>query len=167
MSQTIKIKLTEGDYLIANRLHYRRSPMQVLGWIFIGVAGYLFFSADREFDEISFAGLWLMSFSAVIVVLQPVLAVLTLPWRATKIFRQSKPLQEEMEISWDDDTLVSKGETWSATSRWTDFVKHRENDEIILLYPNDVSFRMFPKRFFDGKSLTGFTNAVRTKVRRA
>lgn len=72
-----------------------------------------------------------------------------LPRRARKQFAQQKNLQRPIEFSWDEQALHWASANGNGQMPWSDYVKRRQNERIVLLYLSDALFQMIPKRCFD------------------
>jgi hypothetical protein len=146
----ITIQLNEQDYLAAQRLHRRSSELRF--WVAIGIIalaslliGYLeppspegFFSSHAgPLATMLPVGILLIAFRYVYV-----------PSRHRRIFRQQKNLHVPYELSWSDTGFVATSERGSVRTAWTDVIKCRENEKLLLLYLSDVMFHILPKRSF-------------------
>jgi len=78
----------------------------------------------------------------------PLYRYVLLPNRVKKLFVQQKELSLPIEFEFTETGMSSSNELGNSTRPWTNFVKWKENKELILLYHSDVLFSMIPVRFF-------------------
>ena len=161
---TLQVRLAERDYVKAAQAAARPSTRTVtvfailsalvgLGIIVGWYAGYI-----REvfiFGFVWFGGMiggWLGN-------------ALSIAPKAKRVFRQQKGLGRAYEVSWDTVGLRVVGEDGESTTRWSDFYKHRELDELFVLFFSDAVFLMLPKRSFpDSGLLRDFRELVTESV---
>jgi hypothetical protein len=90
---------------------------------------------------------------------------LWIPWRARRVFRQQKTLHRTCELSWDSNGLHAKDGNGEYRHLWSDFVRWREGERLIVLNLSDAMFLMVPKRAFtEEKTLDAFRELVRSHV---
>ncbi len=73
---------------------------------------------------------------------------LVVPNRARALYRQQKNLPTEHQVSWDDQCVYIHSERYNENLRWTDLLKAKENDALVLLYRSNYNLSMIPKRSF-------------------
>jgi hypothetical protein len=84
--------------------------------------------------------------------------------RSRRIFAQQKSLHVTREILISDTTISSKSDRGDARLPWSDFYKWNGNDKIILLYPSENLFHMFPRRWFTSGEFGEFKDLLAQKV---
>ncbi len=138
--------LQPGDYIRAQYLHLRPRPTyKVLGVIVLGFflwAGWLSISSG-ELEALDLVFFLAMAY----LVLN---FTVYLPWKTRRMYRQQKALQRESKIKFDEAGVTAENENGRTSTPWADFLKWKQNDELILLYFSDCMFHMIPKRFFAG-----------------
>jgi hypothetical protein len=148
----ITIQLNEQDYLDAQRLHRRSSEVRF--WVALAVAVLAFASVligdlkpplPEGFFSSHAGPLAIMLAVGILLV---VFRYVYIPSRHRRIFRQQKNLHVLYELSWSDTGFVATSERGSVRTAWTDVVKCRENEKLLLLYLSDVMFHILPKRSF-------------------
>ncbi len=75
-----------------------------------------------------------------------------LPWKARRMFAQQKSLHDGYELTWDEDGLSIRGRRGQGATPWSEYLRKKENERLVLLYQSDVLFQMLPKRAFGGES---------------
>lgn len=70
------------------------------------------------------------------------------PYQMARLFEQQKGLSGPFQIELRDDGLHLQNELSTSLIPWGDFIKWRENQEMLLLYNSDAMFCMLPKHVF-------------------
>jgi YcxB-like protein len=87
------------------------------------------------------------------------------PLQARRVFRQQKSMQRPFELSWDATGVHAKDANGEYRHLWSDFVRWREGERLIVLSLSDAMFLMIPKRAFaEERSLEDFRTSVRSHV---
>ncbi len=68
--------------------------------------------------------------------------------QVSNAFGQQKSLAGPFDMEFSDEGFQSTSEHGSSRLPWTDFVKWKENKDVILLYRTDLMFHVLPKRLF-------------------
>lgn len=71
-----------------------------------------------------------------------------LPWRATQRFRQNRFLAHAVEYRIDEAGLHARSDLGTTEIPWDHLRKWKENKRLILLYPTDATYFLFPRRLF-------------------
>lgn len=140
--------LTQEQHLHALRLH-RRKAVKVLVGVLLGcaVVGVAALAAGHHLPGLVLVGGGVGS--AIGALAQSRLA---LPRQIAKIHRQQASLHAHYTYSWDDEWLSVASKHVQAKRRWSDYIKMRESDELLLLYHSDVMFEIFPKAWFNSQT---------------
>jgi hypothetical protein len=72
---------------------------------------------------------------------------LYLPWRLRRLYAQVRG-RTDVTYSWNMETLSMRSDRGNAEIPWTNFRKAKENEQVMLLYVNDVLFHIISKRWF-------------------
>ena len=149
---------TEDDLRAAYRLHMHRSGWKRFGYfvLFGAAIGVAIAAVDGFPNVTTVIGVVLgMTIWAAVVALLFQFAVpkFWIPRLARKIFLQQKDLQLENETWWDDNQLHSRNAQAHAYLNFSDIVKWRRDDKILLLYRSDHLFNFLPMRVFSDRSL--------------
>ena len=147
----IKGQLQWTDYLNSQLLHMQ--PNWVRRIMFYGVyfmlvfifVLWLYFYAIGQFEaQFSYYILPLFIFVAV----YPLYRYIFLPNQIKKIFSQQKELNAPFEMEFTDDAMIASNEFGNSIRPWKNFIRWKENKELIILYHSDVMYSILPKRFF-------------------
>lgn len=142
LSPTITGHITAQEYIAAGHLHRRRKV--VLGYWISGIlvlAGIIVFFAVAPKPGFVLAGAGIGGAIGGFIESR-----LYLPWRLRQLHAQSKTA--DVTCTWDEDKLFFSSENGQGYQLWADFRKAKENDELILLYHNDVLYQIIAKRWF-------------------
>ena len=141
----IRFLTTEQDMVAAYRLHYamsRKKAAWVFGAFVLGLVGYL--TTENSYAAALAGGAVGLGIAHVAIL------YLVVPNRARHLYRQQKNLHTEHQVSWDDQCVYIRSESYNENLRWADLVKAKENDALVLLYRSDYNLSMIPKRSFSG-----------------
>ena len=84
--------------------------------------------------------------------------IVFLKYKCAKIYRQQRNLQIPFQFSWDNEGIYMKNDMGEGRIKWSDFIKHKQNKSLILLYHSDVLFNIVPKpAFTDEQQLSDFS----------
>jgi len=73
---------------------------------------------------------------------------LYVPWRARRVFAQTKALHRPYVWSWNDEQLNYKTDLATGIVPWTNLSFWRESETMFALYASSVAFFLVPKRAF-------------------
>lgn len=139
-------RLTEADFLAAQRLYRRRwARGAIVILLIVAAAGVALLLATGQR-----IGIGLLCIAAGGLLGETIQSRLLLPRQARRLFRQCAAYRQSFQYSWDEDWLSVTCESGNARRRWSDYVKYRENDRVFLLYHADNLFEMLPKAWFSG-----------------
>jgi len=157
--QKIKLK----DYLAAQYLHLR--PPRPLKWLGIVMILILFallaykLSLPSELEKEDY-------FVTALVIWTLAYFIAYLPYRASKTFKQNKLLHHEPEGKIDELGLHFSSDIGDSNIPWDHILKWKENNKLILLYPSDAQFILFPKTIFTETSLNEVRILLDEKVKK-
>jgi len=166
----INVQLTAQDWVDANKLHMRWTTeawlTRGLGVAILGAAGGLLFANDSLPELLQVVGgLLMIVFPLSYWLTTPLIGYVFMPWRARKLFAQTKAASAPFSVTWDEDIISFESAQWKQRSKWTEFLKWRENEALFLLYINIQSYRIIPKRSFnDISAAESFGRLVKEKV---
>lgn len=136
------------DYYRAQLLHLRPPQWaRIIIYLFIGLWGLGFlgavvFAIRGEFN-------WLyVTQGAILIVFLLVIRFYLTPRQARRTFAQQKELGVPWEMLVTETGLEISNEFGHARRPWGDFIKWKEDDDLLLLYESDTVYRVLPKRFF-------------------
>ena len=133
------------DYRRAAFLHLRPRPV-------FGVAGILILAlaAFGAVHKICSADTWNPSMFVPLgsLVFLAVYFFAVIPWRATRQFKQNRFLAHVAEFRIDAAGLRSQSDLGSMEIPWDHLHKWKESPRLILLYPTDATYLIFPRRLF-------------------
>lgn len=90
-----------------------------------------------------------------------------IPWRARKAFDQHKALSAPVNVTIREDGLFFDRERSSGLLLWSEILKWRTSDDLILLYPADHIFHLIPRHFFaSDEEFAGFHETLKARIGR-
>jgi hypothetical protein len=136
-------QITEQEFVAAYTLHRRKTVFLIkliAGIAFMIGLAILFFSPSRAGVLFVFCALGslLGEFVQDRFFLRP---------RLRRLYAQTRG-RVDLTYSWDNQNLFLSSAHGQAARPWSDFLKARESEQLILLYLNDVVFEMIAKRWF-------------------
>ena len=155
--------LQPGDYIRAQYLNLRPRPVfKVAGAIIlVAVAWTCWYLLTR--DDF---GLFAYAYVALILLLVLNFGVY-LPWKTRRMYRQQKALQRELTYRFDDSSVFASNENGESTTPWEDYLKWKQNDQMILLYLSDCLYQMIPRSMFgQPDDFDKLSELVRSKIER-
>ncbi len=125
-----------SDYVRSQYLHIRPRPVfAVIDFLILALSVCALVAYPS----------WIMAGAAVALVLW---LLVLIPWSAKKNYKQYKALAEPMTIEVRDDGLFFKRINGEGLVPWSEIVKWRQNDKLLLLYPANNVFHLVPRHFF-------------------
>ncbi len=85
-----------------------------------------------------------------------------LPRQIARVFTQQKDLSAPFDIWLTPESFQLQNEFGSSRTPWENFVKWKENAELLLIYRSDVAFHMLPRRLLQDSGAGDF---VREQLR--
>ena len=79
-----------------------------------------------------------------------------LPWQATRNFKQNRFLTHPTEYRIDETGLLVQSDLGTTKIPWDHLHKWKENRRLILLYPTDAAYYLFPRRLFTAEEWEEF-----------
>lgn len=145
-------QVTETEYIAAHRLHRRKMQSVVkqitLTVFIVGIVLFFAFSAR--------SGVVLMCAALGGLLGEFIQSRFILPSKLRRLYSQVRG-RVDVTYSWDKEKLFLTSEHGQAARSWTDFLKAKESDELILLYINDALYEIVAKRWFgDASDLSTF-----------
>ncbi|NYF20420.1 hypothetical protein HDC36_001881 [Xanthomonas sp. JAI131] len=136
------------DYLAAQRLHQRRPLRRALvlsaTLLLVGVPLVIVGTSDA----VCIVGGLLGGIGGGGLIGLALLYGWKLPRKLRRLHAQQAALRHAITYAWDENGLEV---TWSgghARRPWADFIRYRENPQVLLLYHNDMLFDMVPTSWF-------------------
>lgn len=152
---SIQGSLKEADFLAAQRLHAKPRPVfAVIGVLLVILALVTLYLSHS----------WSLGAALAFLLLFFVYE----PFRARRLFRQYKALSEPTTVEPRDDGLYFKRENGEGLVPWSQVIKWRSNDKVLLLYPASGFFYLLPSHFFQNvDAFEEFVRLVEGKLGRA
>lgn len=138
-------QVTELEYIAAHTLHRGKVQSlvkQVALIVFIS-GSVLFFAFSRRL------GVILICATLGGLLGELIQSRFFLPSKLRRLYAQVRG-RVDVTYSWNEENLFLTSEHGQVTRSWSDFLKAKENDEVILLYFNDALYEIIPKRWFLG-----------------
>jgi hypothetical protein len=139
----IVINITEQDYLRAQWLHHNLNAWRIGGVIVLVslIAAFAHVAANVSVSvsaggAIGYMAWYLLSYFVI------------LRSRCEKLYGQQRTLHIPTEVVWSNETIEFINANSSSVLKWSDYVRHKENDKLFLLYQSDALFNMIPKSAF-------------------
>jgi hypothetical protein len=145
-------QVTEKEYIAAHTLHRRKMQSLVkqatLIVFIVGIVLFFAFSAK--------SGLILVCAALGGLLGEFIQNRFILPSKLRRLYAQVRG-RVDVTYSWDKEKLFLSSAHGQAARSWSDFLKAKENDELILLYINDARYEIIAKRWFgDASDLNTF-----------
>ena len=150
----IKGQLQWTDYLESYLLH--RQPVglaKIFIYTFIAFCGFFFIYSLYLSVRGSVSGHYFWRFELMIPSILGVAFIVyfryvLLPKQIREGFFKQKDLNAPFELEFTDNGMSTSNEFSTSTRQWENFVKWKENKELLLLYHSDKEYRIIPKRIF-------------------
>jgi hypothetical protein len=145
-------QVTEKEYIAAHTLHRRKmqSLVKQITLIVFIIGIFLFFAFAPRW------GVALICSALGGLLGEFIQSRFILPSKLRRLYSQVRG-RADVTYSWDDEKLFLTSEYGQAARSWTDFLKAKESDELILLYINDALYEIIAKRWFrDASDLNTF-----------
>lgn len=140
-----------ADVRAAHKLHAQQSRLTtwagyfVIGLVAIMTALGIPFALQGRFP-------WtLLLFPAIALGVWAFYRFYLLPRQLERVFEQQKDLSAPFTVDLTDTGFEWRNEFGSSRIPWGDFVKWKENQEMVLLYRSDYTYYMLPRRIFEAQ----------------
>lgn len=155
MTCQFQTRLTEQQYLLANRLNYRETLqsyklLKLVAWL-TTLYCVVFFGIDYLKGR-SLTGTHLLHGSALAVagaiggiLFCVVVSYLSLPMRTRKLFQQQKLLHSALDYEVGEEAVTCVGPHTTTDMPYGLVYKWVENVDIFLIYHSDQTFQILPK----------------------
>jgi len=151
-----RCRLTADDVVAAYRLHHRLSRRWLVVVVFVGILIlFQFYSGVRIMLQ-SGAVYWPALIMGFAILFLFVNRWILLPRRARRIFQEQKSLQGEFEVTISNDVFASVSDYGATRQPWDDFVRWKEDPDVILLYQSRALFQILPKRVVTAEEMGQF-----------
>jgi hypothetical protein len=149
----IQGQFTLEDFKNAQRLHMQARQGALSGFpaIFVVMAAMmviltavsLVVTGQVDWIALFFPFTLLVTLGVQILVMQP--------RQMARIYQQQKDLSTPLEIEISDEAYAVAHQYGTSRIPWQDFVKWKEDSQMILLYRSDLMMSYLPKRFLAGE----------------
>lgn len=136
------------DYLAAQRLHQRRPLRRALALMAVLLLVGMPLAAFGSGDGVPLIGFVLIGAGGGGLIGLALQYGWILPRKLRRLHAQQAALRHAITYAWDENGLEV---TWSggqARRPWADFIRYRENPQVLLLYHNDMLFDVVPTSWF-------------------
>ncbi len=89
-----------------------------------------------------------------------------IPWRTNRSYRQNRFLDHKDEYRIDETGIHTKSDLGTSDMPWDHFHKWKESKRLLLLYPTDTMYLLFPRRLFDAEGWEAFRTLAREKLKK-
>lgn len=140
-------QVTEQEYIAAHTLHFRkvRSRIRQITLIAFIVGIVLAFAFSARLGVILIEGA-VGGFLGELIQRRFIVRS-----KLRRLYAQVRG-RVDVTYSWDEEKIFFTSAHGQAARSWTDYLKAKENDELILLYINDVFYEIIAKRWFGNDS---------------
>ncbi len=144
------------DYFNAQLLHMKpKGVLKIINYVsyallgLVGILGFylLYLFAIGEWHSSLASILFVIFIPTFFLVFWLLFRYVLLPNRIKKLFAQQKELHVPFEMEIAESNIVVSNAYGNAVRPWKDFLKWKENEELIMLYHSDILFTIIPKRF--------------------
>ena len=137
----IKVKITRSEYLkLLFTLAYRR-PATIVAAIFKFLVLLYIIVVFSEYGENSLMPSYVLFLSIFLVISTP----LRLYFLGRKIYKGSRPLNEEIEYEMNEEKIVAKGATFAGERNWGKPYRVVELRDWFAIYDSKIMFNPIPK----------------------
>lgn len=144
----IKGQYDFADFKKAQKLHSQQSRLSTwIGYYVIGVLVLATFGGG----VLAITGLlpWSIEvYPALFLGVYVLFQFVVIPHQLARVFNQQKDLSAPFEMELNDHEFSLKNQFGASHLPWNNFVKWKENKDILLLYRSDIMFNLLPKRLF-------------------
>ncbi|WP_295974907.1 YcxB family protein [uncultured Xanthomonas sp.] len=163
---TISGNITLEDYLIAQRLHQRRAVRRVLvAMAALLLSGLTLFAFARHGSGMAMLGIVLAGAGGGGLIGQTIQSAWTMPRKVRRLYAQQAALRHRLTYRWDEAGLEVTWADGHVRRSWRDYVRCRENPQVLMLYQNDILFDLVPTSWFaDAAQREAFRQVVAAQV---
>ncbi|WP_420009240.1 YcxB family protein [Xanthomonas sacchari] len=163
---TISGNITLQDYLIAQRLHQRRAVRRVLlAMAALLLSGLTLFAFARHGSGMAMLGVVLAAAGGGGLIGQTIQSAWTMPRKVRRLYAQQAALRHRLTLRWDAAGLEITWADGRVQRPWGDYVRYRENPQVLMLYQNDILFDLVPTSWFaDAAQRDAFRQLVAAQV---
>ncbi|MET0550004.1 MAG: YcxB family protein [Xanthomonas sp.] len=163
---TISGNITLEDYLIAQRLHQQRALRRVLlvmtALLLVGLGLFAF---ARHGSGMAIIGVMLAGAGGGGLIGQTIQSAWAMPRKVRRLFEQQAALRHRLTYHWDEVGLEVTWVDGHVRRSWRDYVRCRENPQVLMLYQNDILFDLVPTSWFtDAAQRDAFRQLVAAQV---
>ena len=140
----VKGIIQPSDYVSAQYLHMRPRPIyKVLGAFISVLVLWAAWIAITDEDRRAFDLLY-----PTLVIAMILNFAVYLPWKTRRIYGQQKALQRELTFRFDENGALITTENGQTATPWSDYLRWKQNNHLILIYLSDCMYHMLPRRLF-------------------
>lgn len=136
-----------ADYLAAQRLHTRHQLRRALAVLAAALLVGLVLVLSLPSEATVFGALLVGAGGGGLIGLGVTRAWI-LPRKVRRLHAQQATLRHVVTYAWDETEIEVSWAGGRARHPWTDYVRCRENAQLLLLYHNDMLFEVVPTAWF-------------------
>jgi hypothetical protein len=139
-----------SDFKKAQSLHARGGKVST--WLGYGVIGIIACMTLLGFVLVLIARFpWeFLTLPILLLAVWAFFQFVLIPYQLGRVFKQQKDLSAPFEIELTDEEFYFHNAFGNSRMPWGNFVKWKENADLLLLYRSDAAFHLVPKRLFSG-----------------
>jgi hypothetical protein len=158
--------LQKGYLLHLRKIRPFRSRLILILGIVLVVIGLLLFLLNWYKPDTDFLSLFLRWFFVTYGIVVVGFYFWSMHTIGKRMFKKMPDFQHPYTYTITEQGIVTKGKEILSVVEWGHFKKYVADDEMILLYPNELRFHLFPKKYFSGDDYALFKDWVEKRVTR-
>jgi len=135
----------------------RQTLFIAIGLVIIGVFLYYVDLFNGELDWLC----WFFGGYGIVVIFYYFYRLFTM---GKRYFKKLPDFSNSFSFTINEEEIVIKGEKISSVLKWNHFINALITKDLVLLYPNDIRFNIFPAKYFSGNQFDQFVSLVRKKI---
>jgi hypothetical protein len=149
----IQAQYTLDDFKKAQDLHLRAKRGTLTGFpaLLVLMAVMMFVLTGLSLVTVGSVDWIALLFPFLVLVVGGIQMLVSRPRQLARIFQQQKDLSSPFEIELSDETYTGTNLYGTYRIPWQDFVKWKEDRQMILLYRSDLMINFIPKRLLAGE----------------
>jgi len=160
----LEYEISEQDFLDAQRLAIKNSPVRSIRWSRIGIPlfGLLLFMFWLQSTYTH--GLSLRSAIGVVFPILFMSIPLLTKWNARKMYARTTSFRCVQRLDVDEEAMSVSGETFSGKIGWSNYRQFFEDERCFVLYQDSTVFNIIPKRQLSSEQISWLRQHFNRKI---